>query len=69
MSRGYLEENVVTIPLDVPPSNMMYIGWIWPRGRDLDAESEQFIQFCKSALDQCYTGDRYGTMRPVVQLT
>jgi len=69
LSRGYLEENVVTIPLDVPPSNMMYIGWIWPRGRELDAESEQFIQFCKEALDKCYTGDRKNNTKPVLGLS
>ena len=55
--KDYLEENIVTIPLDVPENNTMFIGWIWPQGQALDAESEQFIQFCKEALDKCYTGN------------
>ncbi len=55
----YIQDDILSLPLSSPASgSTMYIGWIKPVGQPLDAESEQFIQFCQEALDHCYTGPR-----------
>lgn len=53
---GYSEADLITRPLSLHADTTMQVGWITKRGYPLDAECEQFLQFCQEALDDCCTG-------------
>jgi len=50
---SYIDEDIIVRPLDLSAMSVMQIGWIKLQGQELDAESSQFIQFCKEALEKC----------------
>lgn len=55
---NYTAEDIVTRPLCISSGSIMHIGWIKPIGQDLTPECEQFLQFCREALERCYSGPR-----------
>ena len=52
---GYVDDDITVRPLDLSAMSTMQIGWIKLQGQELDAESSQFIQFCKEAFAKCTT--------------
>lgn len=53
---GYSDADLITRPLSLPTDTTMQVGWIAKRGYSLDAECEQFLEFCQESLNDCYTG-------------
>lgn len=61
---GYTEPDLVTRPLDIHGDTAMNIGWIIRKGQELDAECQQFLQFCHEAWKECCTGSLAKPNRP-----
>lgn len=53
---GYTDADLVSRPLSHPAEVFMQVGWIAPKGQVLNAECQQFLQFCREALEECQTG-------------
>lgn len=64
---SYTADDIITVPLDLPSSSVMHIGWVELDGQATPPEVENFVQRCKSVLDKCYTGPRKARVQPPLQ--